>query len=325
VTLENARGLTQSGWNSVSNHADGHAGHTNLLAAPGPFTGDLPAPVRLDLALNEYWPTGLGTLLAAQSVFSPSAGLAGGPVHQVVLEGESGPAYEADGALVDDAGCSGGQYHRLTWTGSYASRVWVRDLPERLVHGLGGRPARLVARLAEPWPAEAGEQTWVTWQLSYVTTTGEMATFYETAGTYLEPGAGWLLGPLLHVPPWHLRAEDTFSAPLRLSLTAQAAGAGLHSLPLDYVSLVPLDGWRIYRPLIGVPGLAFVDDGPAGVLRGSDGAQSHLPEGPGLFVYPGRPACFAFFVQKADGGNLTADIDTTCLVKMYYHPRKALI
>jgi hypothetical protein len=107
---------------------------------------------------------------------------------------------------------------------------------------------------------------------------------------------------------------------LNLELAAQAVGAGGHSIEVDAVTLLPLDGWRKYSPLMNsLAGLALRDDCARDLVQSPTFAQqAFAPEGPGYWLPPGRAARLYFLI----GQRTLATVGLTSTLKVSYRPRR---
>ena len=105
------------------------------------------------------------------------------------------------------------------------------------------------------------------------------------------------MGPVLYIPPWLMPAGSLGSGVIRMLLTVTAAGAGAHTLKVDSMQLVGLDGWRNYYPLTDEISPGIHDDFRREMLLApGEWYQMHMREGPGLMLYPGRDHRFWFLL-----------------------------
>ena len=302
----------------VDNHAD--AAHTNLVDLPAEtlmgenITGDLPAPATLTIDLPGPGSAYPVTFFVGESWRKNVEQLT--PVYP----GESGAARTgATGSLVSDANCAGGQCLSLSWNGAQEQEVWGVDLPAADTRILAGYPALPLLRLQAAPPAE----TWYRWKVYALASEGETLCGQSPIQA-AEAGCQLLSGPALNLPPWLVDQTGAYAAPaLRLVLAVQAAGAGAHALAVDSLSLMGLDGWRIYRPLTGQASNGIVDDPQRGTLyRFEEHAQSHTAEGPGFTLQPGRSHRFTFLALSHTPSGKTVPLDLTMWVWVNYRPRK---
>ena len=294
-------------WDAAhANFADFSQAAADALAA----YSDLPAPLILDFEGIDTDTT--GTLYAFQNIHANPAAL------QAVIEGEAGqPGTAVSGDILTDPYCSGGQFQRLSWSGEGEVTAWAGSLTAEQVARCAGRPFLPLACLS--YPIYPSEKIWYFWRLTITGSAPE--TVLDTPGCYLPITASLCPGVPLFLPPWP-PGEDETPAGLGLELRAQAAGTGTHRIDLDYLYLLALDGWRIYRPALSAwgDGLRVHDDPTRGVLRaGRWGVQAHAAEGPGLWVEPGRAMRCHFLIERAGGGFYPT---TRARVRLRCRPRR---
>ena len=318
LNMQNSQDENEGHYLEVDNYAD--AQHTNLADLPASsvlgetVTGDLPAPAVL--MINLPGPTSIYpvTFFVGESwrkdveLLTPS------------YPGESGAARPGvTGALVSDANCGGGQCLALSWSGAQEQELWGVDLSSDDARTLAGFPALPLLRLQAALPVAV----WYRWKVYALNTEGETLCS-QSAIQAVEPGCQLLSGPALNLPPWLIDQADLYAVPaLRLVLSVQAAGEGAHALAVDSLSLMGLDGWRIYRPLTAQASNGIVDDLPRGTLhRFQQHAQSHAAEGPGFVLQPGQAHRFTFLALSHTPTGKTVPLDLTMWVWIYYRPRK---
>lgn len=317
LPLSNHSASRVTGGVTVSNHWDGqHEAWVDAAAAD--TAGDLPAPAHLVYTSLDADLT--GTLWAGQNVTSDPANLL------AQLEAEDGAGLSGvTAAKLVDATASNGVFYRLGWTGEAETGLWRVSLAESQMAMFGGRAFLPLLRLHTM--LGAGEQVWSFLRVTASWTGGATEGVMDGAPGYL-PTQAYLCpcGPL-SLPPWPVMAgEAAGEAPMTigLELRAAAAGAGSHQLDLDYLFLLPLDGWRVYRPLLKTWGPLLLDDNPAlGTVKGQRAAQAHAAEGPGLVVWPGRLNRYYFLAERQGGGGFAPSCRAT--VKLSYRPRKSVI
>jgi hypothetical protein len=207
----------------VYNHDDA-AHHNTIFIEASSVTGDLPAPVRIEVENLEYGASSTNTfnVYLALNVNSDPG------MFTHILEGEGGAA----DSVVNDANSSGGQYGVANWTGITESLLYSWSLTETLITSCSANYFRLLGRL----PAQAYSNLWLRWRVLYETyTVWEGPQFL--AGTNALQDMG-----VIQLPPYLVGAGDLQQ--LELNLYGQMNTAGSHSINLDFVQLSPLDGWR---------------------------------------------------------------------------------
>ncbi len=310
LPLSNQNGSRVTSGLLIYNHRDSTPGHENrVLVAGADLAGDLPAPVRLLLDGLDTDMT--GTLYAGQSVYSDPANLI------TSQEGQAGFAGGyVTGTVIAQADASGGSFQRLAWTGADDMALWSFTILPTWANRLGGNAFLPLLRLQNP--LAAGEKLHARWR-AYLNT-GSAHPIYEGPAFTISSTAMLHPAAPLNLPPWLLTAADLPSG-LSLELRVQAESSGAHQLDLDYLYLLPLDGWRIYRPLFvcEIP-LLVLDDPYSGTLKTGDlGLQTHIAEGPGLWLVPGRANACYFLSDRYSGG---WGPGTRSSVRISYRPRR---
>lgn len=300
---------------AITNHRDG--GHSNYYYNATYTTTDeaLPSQIRVAAALTT------SVAYPVKLLVGMRAGSAG--VMDGFFEGQDGAARAGvTPSEVSDAASSNGSYYSLAWNGASATRLWHVDLSARLMAQAAGKPFRLLMRLGDSMPTTASEKMWVTWEVMYVDPSSAELVIYETPGGYLTTLSEMVLGPVIHLPPWVV----TGTAPaLRLCMKAQAAGSGAHALPLDYIDLVPLDGWRYYDPILQAHGISVNDYGQSGVVGPSGGVNTHALEGPGFTSSPLDALQFQFYFWVKEAAEYSASANLAGTVSIYYRPRRRVL
>lgn len=312
---ERATEVTIVSGQAITNHRD--AGHSNYYYNATYTTSDedLPSQVRVATALTT------SVSYPVRLFIGQRAGSAG--VMDGFFEGQDGSARAGvTPAATADAASSDGSYYSLAWTGATAARLWHVDLSASLMAQTKGKPFRILMRLGDSLPTTASEKMWATWEVMYVDPSSTELVLYETPGTYLTTLSEMILGPVLHLPPWVV----TGAAPaLRLCLKVQAAGSGAHALPLDYIDLVPLDGWRYYEHILQAHGISVNDYGQSGVAGPSGGIMTHALEGPGFMTNPRDALQFQFYFWVKEAAEYSASANLEGTVSVYYRPRRRVL
>ncbi len=311
LPLSNANSTDVTGGLALFNHSDTESSHQNYadVRAAG-LGGSQPAPLSLRLGLGSS-PTRVVThviLAAGSDLWSDGIAFA----H--VLEGESGiPGADcASTSLIGDSGASGGFYRRVGWNGTEESAL-LRWTITPLALSLARRRAfRPVLRLHNP-PA-AG--VYLHFRL------------FNPRGGLLDHNrpqrldtARWLqAGTTLCLPPHDLPGLDP--AGLTLELWAQRDEPGSHSLDVDFVQLLPVEGWLELFPLGGAAqGSTLVVDGERNSVLAIDAGgaafASHTLSGGGLRLLPGRNHRL-YLLFETDSG---APVNQSLQVQALYPPR----
>lgn len=306
LPLSNSGGSRVTTGLKILNHCDSHPGHQNFVHIAGEdITGDLPAPV--SVTINALNAAQTGEVWAGLNLESDPDNL------NINLEGEDGAAGEVTGERVTYANASGEQFYRLQWSGSQAVFAWSTALIPAHLRQFQSRPFRPVLTLS----GMLLEDIWAWLELEFEDLGAE--TVWRGQGQFLAKGTAHQDLPVIFLPPWYV-GEGGTPPGLTLKLMCQAAGAGSHTLEIDHIQLMPLDGWRKYHPLLHtLHGVAITDDCARGVVSsGSWAVQTHKVEGPGFAIIPGRAARFFFLVNQ--GISQRADLES--VVSIHYRPRR---
>ena len=221
--------------------------------------------------------------------------------------------YEGSGNV--DATCSGGEYDDLSWADDAENQLTSWTI------GSGDfqqKRYRAVVRLQE---AVAYTDLWLKAKLLLGS-----VVISETRWMLVNADDELVVIGSLMIPPFALgEAIDLGNLTLAL-YEKRAIGAG--TLNLDYLILLPQDGWRRYS---AISGLAYnetlVDDPVRGVLVTEYGAGSHkvthkIEEGLPVMLQPGVKNIL-FFLQDITTGE--AAIDRTASVAVLCHPRRLTV
>lgn len=307
LPLSNPGGTNVTGGLPLFNHCDGDALHANYADSSG-GQGSLPAPARVELihdsggadAITDIW-LGAGAL----------------PLPDGVLEGEAAES-SLSTLIMDDASCSGAQYRRVSWSGSTQVDLLHWQLSSAWLGQAGGRPFRPLLRLANLFDFSD-------LRLSMQVRTAE-SILAESKAQTLPPGVRLQELPPVLLPPW-IPANDP-PATLTLALIGRRPAGGDSTLDVDFLALLPLQGWRRYWSLNGLPyGARLVDDpldGRCVALHPQGGELAgHVAQGPGLEVQPGQAQRFsALFATGSPAG---MDISTQVKLKVSYRPRRRVV
>jgi len=304
VALSNHWGTLQTGGLQVDNHQDaGHDDYVNIAAST--ILGDVPAPAVLTLSSSvnglEY--------LVGQCVTNGVAAFTG------MLEGES-ISVGVGGITVTptaDAACSSGNYAACGWNGagvvgggwgvdptSYAARVYRPVLRLRNFVA-GGEKILLWVRLTGP----AGD------------------ILLDAEGVIMPTDRKLVVLPPVALPPWSKPPAGFSWEGLTPWMVVQAEGAGAHVLNVDFFQMLPTEGWlRFYcvQPLMTYSQVRY-DCGSGQNTRSATAGVTHVPEGPGIWLYPGvQQKIFVLNQNAADSA-----IGTNTTVRVQYRARKRVL
>lgn len=307
LPLSNPAGSNVTDGLPLFNHCDADAAHANYADAGGGL-GSLPAPALVELIHDVSAPE-------APTDIWLGAGLS--PLPGGVLEAEAAST-SLTTQTVADSSCSGGSYRRVSWNSAGEVDVLHWELSSAWLGQAGGRCFRPLLRFATLF-------AYSDLSLSVQIRT-DASVLFESSAQTLQPGVRLQeLHPLL-LPPWvPLNGPP---AGLTLALIGRRAGGGSTTLDVDFLGLLPLQGWRRYVSLSGLPyGARLVDDPLTGrcvTIHAQNGELSgYAAQGQGLEVQPGQVQRFsALFATGSPAG---MDIAAQVRLKVSYRPRKRVI
>lgn len=307
LPLSNAGGANVTGGLPLFNHCDGDALHVNYADSSG-GQGSLPAPARVELIHDSSGPE------AVTDIWLGAGAL---PLPGGVLEGEAAASSLAT-QILDDPASSGGQYRRVSWSGSTGVDLLHWELSSGWLGQAGGRSFRPLLRFANLF-------AYGDLRLSMQVRTAE-SVLSESKAQTLSSGARLQELPPILLPPW-MPAGDPPAA-LTLALIGRRTSGGDSTLDVDFLALLPLQGWRRYWSLSGLPyGARLVDDpldGRCVGLHPQDGELAgHVAQGPGLEVQPGQAQRFSALF--ATGSAAGMDIAAQLKLKVSYRPRRRTV
>jgi hypothetical protein len=278
-----------------------------LQVAAAQVLGTLPAPVRLRLVNATASAIFYRDLYLGLNIY-------GAPTtFGHLLQGEGRDA--GFGTVQASGSASGGQYVRLTLTntGSYAVQ-WL--LPAAMM-AAGGRWFRLVMRLASSPPAGGVVVRPSLWESS--------GTSRLWIGQETTLAAGVELHDLgaIPVPPG---AFDATAGRVLLKFWCEML-SGTGNLDIDYIALVPLDGFRHLHQIGGVVNAGDsieLDECEDRAYTLEGGLKYGIVEkwGSGIFLEPNVGQRLVLAEVSATG---TAPITHTFTAQLWYRPRRATV
>lgn len=297
---------------TVYNHDDSDSGHGNWVeVAAADVAGVLPAPVRLELGNTYNVSATPYTYYIGENVFS------GDFTH--FLEGENS-AYSY-GSDVANSIYSGGHARQVTVSSPTSGFMAMWGMTAAALAAYAGRDFRPLARMIT-----VSTDIYVKLQIRFPSagsSTPGPTTVYETEEVLLSSDYELTQLPVIQLPSW-LKGE-TSQYPVDLCLLARKV-TGSGTITIDYIALMPLDGYRILTPKgYGVPyGGVLIDDGIRGTLYVNLGTKAgyYIGFGDKLMVWPGLGAKFRVLIM-----DIYADavIARTTSVRMYYRPRRLTV
>ena len=305
LRLSGEGGSGSTGGRTLTNHDDsGHKNWADIVA--GQVAGDLPAAARIEIA-NSTAATEAKVYVSNEIVLSGTAVTA-------VLEGEAGTG----GATQADANSSGGNFQRLTWTGTSEADLLSWTFAAADLAAAGGRYFRALLRFANTF---AYTDLWLRLKL-----TANGVVIWQ--GNKVLMAANTSLQELHNVPlPSALAGLASLNAATVVLQATRIAG-GSCTLDVDYLQFLALDGWRRYTPISG--GLANTDalhdDGIANAVYTKVGANkvpSYTAVGTPILLAPNDyTQRLRVLMARSDA---SAPIADTFTLRVYYRPRRLTI
>ncbi len=292
-----------TGGRTIYNHWDGDTGQGFWFSvASAQVTGDLPAPVRLELTNNVGGSRAYSALHIANNTLNDPANFVGR------IEGESA---SSGGSTAADATCSNGNKRNITVNTS-ATVTWA--LNDAFVADTSGNHMWLLVRVLSLTGAvvvrpeirtASGTVVWrANEPVRWITSTPHLAIVC----TLPIPPGGW-------DAPW----DDLV---LALVFTSSASV----TLSIDYLAFFPADNYQ-FVPMLGesvANNETIILDGWAGYAGVANGGLLRplvSPRGKPLLLYPGVTQRF-YALQMVTNNSNIAD---TFSVRAYYRPRKRYV
>jgi len=305
--LSNRFGTNVTGGLQVDNHYD--SGPHNNYVGIGNTTvlGDVPAPAVLALSAT---PNGL-EYFVGQAVTNGVATYTG------VLEGESMSVNYWTNTGTADAACSGGNYAACSWSGTgQTGGAWTAS--GAMSAEWTGRIYRPVMRLRSL--VTAGEKIYAWFKLSFLGAGADV--MMECEGVVLPTDRYLVVFPPVALPPWPKPPAGFAWEAWHPQIVCQAEAAGAHALAIDFVQMLPTEGWlRFYAVLANKTNTLIRYDGGSGqISRTTTGGATHVAEGPGIMLYPGVQQKLYVLCQNA-----SMDISTLSTVQVMYRARKRVL
>jgi len=284
-----------NGWGSdsyelkVNGTSDGYNTHEARIKA-GDIVGDLPAACELrikNLTIGQVFDR-------IEVGFERSMGLDG---LDVVIEGENCAAAGWVGVVLD-SGSSGGAYALAAWDVASEFELIQWAIDDAVVRKIGGRLVKPILILRD---GVTSDDFWVRSGSRH----GEVL---EKSGWKQIPvGEKMVALPVVHIPASDL--GDKLTADGVFSIFCRRDVSGSHSLAIDAVILMPLEGYRYYEGM-GSHGLRsgemLVDDGINGISYSEDDSSGVVEKnltvvGKGFKLMPAKDQGLFFTFDMADG------------------------
>jgi len=286
---------------SIYTHDDADAGHNNWLGITGTdILGDLPAPVRVNLY------AGAGDTISR--VYLGLDNQTAGNWFQVFYEAEAGTGggNQANGAS------SGGIYRACAWNDTGETElIWWSIIAADVRQA----SARFFKALLRVQGGTGYSNLWAKLRVK-----NGSVTVWDGPWVLVPTGAELVELSAIQVPPYLQELE--YYAGLTVVLVVKRATAGAHSLAVDYLQLMPMDG---YRKLVtrggGLVQTDYLQDDSINqaVYTGESLGQSDwLGYGEWLYLLPGVNA--RLYIDWLEGNN--SPVTRYLGTELYYRPRK---
>ncbi len=308
AALSNRHGASSgAGGLVVYNHND--AGHQNFIDIDD-VGGDLPAP-----ALLVAKGSGMGGVEACCGL---SAHCARDSL-ETRFEGEAGSSGAGVTlAVVSDVDCSGGSYASLTWSGSAEVLGCAWGVSGVEAGALNGRVFRPLLRLRST--IAGGERLWLTLQVGY-NFAGAVEPVFRCESVLVPESRRMVALPPVQLPPWPV--SGGLSENMEIDLVLQAESSGAHAFNLDQMLLLAADSFVRFIPAVSsYPTFELEYDSQSGLMKNAGRSfASHIAEGPGIWLVPGRAQRLFFAFRQGAGWN----IQHAPLVNLLYRQRRRVL
>jgi hypothetical protein len=282
--------------------------------------GDLPSPLKIRID-NGYNSTDrLGQVWMGAQTWS------GVLVGDHNFEGENGTG----GTTTANGSASGGYYRSCSWSGTGAVNILTWSLDSAMVTRWDGAWARAILRI-QTTPSYSDLRVWLqVGKTSLAGATALLQTAPVLVGNAVAGVPEYVDLGLVRVPPFLGSGAGAAYCPIDIALMAQRDTTGTHSLDIDTLYLLPVDGgWRHYT----YNGYALPypyqlwDDGTTGQLYVTDGASAnrsghYIAFGAPLMLFPYKSTTLYFLMDTWTGGiGLTRALRVFCS----YRPRRLTV
>lgn len=233
----------------------------------------------------------------------------------VVYEGESATPLSNQ----TDANSSGGHFNRATWSGTSETDLLTWTIAGAL-SGVAGRWLRVMARFANTFA--------YTDLYARVKVVMNGVTVYQSNKKLLS--ASVILQEIASIPMPPALAFLSTLADASLVLEVTRVAGGSCTLDVDYLALMPMDGWRKFIPLSSGIGqnAVVVDDGIGGNVYSISSGGKKIPDWKAdgdllqletTIAYGTGMQNLRFLWSRSDG---SCPISDTMSIRAYYRPRR---
>lgn len=281
---------------------------TNLVGIDGAdISGDLPGPARLEITNTYNESARLNDIYIGHSTHEDAN-------FPNILEAEAATG----GTPRVSATCSGGYSSRKALASGSEQELFTWSLTAAQMSACGARPHKIILR----WDGIPSLNVKYRLKVQYLITDlwkSELVSLDTSRATQIRDMF------TVRIPPW-LAGYSNLSA-LDLVLSGYQETGSSVNIDLDYLALMPLDGWRyVYPNGYGVlyP-YRVVDDAINGELyrdNGSGSSKVGLMTGFGnqIHLAPGKNQ-YLYFLMHSNIMN-TGEVDRSAKIKLFYRPRR---
>lgn len=311
VPLSNPHGMDLVTGLQLDNQYYPGSGKVNFALISGEdIEGEIQAPATVkikhdDLAITDW----LANIIVSQDVVYNLE------VGDHWIEGGAADSVWSYGAVMN-SGASGGVYGLVQWTIPDPTQLlsWVIE---------DDRAARFAGRLVRPVMRLHTSLTTDDYWMRCKVKQGEAIEY--SRWQKLVPFKKIQILSAVHVPPRNLQSAEMFG--VVFALEVQRNVSGTHSLAVDDVDLVPVDGFRHYYNL-GDSGLqpneTLVDEQDEGLIYSVGGDAmlrklTHQASGKGIWLVPGEDQCIRI---KFDNKNGACNPNQHVALQLSYRPRR---
>ena len=263
-------------------------------------------PCEIRMQIKNLTNTSLGVLCVAHNYSSAAVG------KSYLLEDTTATG----GSSNDDAASSGGKNKTCTWTDTAEATLLTWSLANTFCRDSAGNFFKGIVRLADDLAYTDLELKVKLFVASTTTLVGESAWGPAVAALRMQEI------PILRLPPFVLNSPAA-AAGLNLALVARRNTTGSHSIKVDYLQLMAIDGWRRYDPIYAIPQNWYLtDNGPLNIVStlntSSEELITHIATGNKFMLQPKVMNTFYFAWMNSTGGMVITD---QLLVKVWAKKR----
>ena len=306
LTLANTGGGSSTGL-TLFNHDDTSPGHDNwCLTTTSSLALVQPSPLKLEIT-NLIASPDLGDLYVGMFNL-----MGGGTIPNFTFEAENG----SSGTKITSTNASGSAYSQLAWSGNAWTTLTSWTINPTDLTTCANRVLLPILRFFSV-PAEANLELRLT-----LSTNGNLV--YQSPSFLMPSAQDYLPLSPFHLPAGVLPLEVEALSHV-LTLQARLPGAGAHSLDLDYLLLLPRDGFAHFQSVAGLMQNAILlDDSYLNLTWSRSGSYelaTHTRAGSPLNLLPGSETRLYFF--QSDGAKLSP-ITRAIKVKASYRLRRQM-